>query len=133
MNNIRIYIVVEGQTEQTFVRDILAPYMAHKGIYLSAALIGKPGHKGGNISFDRARIDIGNFLRQRKDIYISTMFDYSRIDNEWPGIDEVQRRIQNGITIKAGEKAEILEMETHARIANEFPGYDSENRFISLY
>lgn len=67
MNNIRIYIVVEGQTEQNFVRDIPAPYMAHKGIYLNTALIGKPGHKGGNISFDRARTDIGNFLRDSSD------------------------------------------------------------------
>lgn len=131
MNNIQIYIIVEGQTEQTFVRDILAPHMAHKGIYLSAALIGKPGHKGGNISFDRAKTDIGNFLRQRQDIYISTMFDYYRIDNEWPGRDEIQRQIQNGNTIKASEKAEILEMATHVQIVSEFPGYDSENRFIS--
>jgi len=127
MNNIQIYIIVEGQTEQTFVRDILAPHMAHKGIYLSAALIGKPGHKGGNISFDRAKTDIGNFLRQRQDIYISTMFDFYRIDNEWPGRDEIQRQIQNGNTIKASEKAEILEMATHVQIVSEFPGYDSEN------
>lgn len=46
MNNVEIYIVVEGQTEQTFVRHILAPDMAGKGFFLHAALIGKPGHKG---------------------------------------------------------------------------------------
>ena len=69
MSSVDIYIVVEGQTERTFVRDVLAPYMAVKGIYLYPALIGKPGHKGGNIHFDRAKNDIGNFLRQRKDTY----------------------------------------------------------------
>ena len=47
MNNIEIYIIVEGQTEQTFVRDILAPYMGSKGFYLHSVLIGTPGHKGG--------------------------------------------------------------------------------------
>ncbi|MEA2085388.1 MAG: hypothetical protein U9O82_14345 [Thermodesulfobacteriota bacterium] len=55
MSSVEIYIVVEGPTEQTFVRDVLAPQMAHKGIYLHTALIGKPGHKGGNIQFDRAK------------------------------------------------------------------------------
>ena len=45
------------QTEQTFVRDVLAPHMAHKGIYLHPALIGKPGHKGGDIRFDRRKSD----------------------------------------------------------------------------
>lgn len=37
MNSVDIYIVVEGQTEQTFVRDVLAPQMAHKGIYMHPA------------------------------------------------------------------------------------------------
>lgn len=63
MNSVNIYIVVEGQTEQTFVRDVLAPQIAYKGIYLHPALIGKPGHKGGDIRFDRAKIDICNFLK----------------------------------------------------------------------
>ena len=57
MSKVDIYIVVEGQTEQTFVRDVLAPHMAHKGIYLHPALIGKPGHKGGDIRFDRRKSD----------------------------------------------------------------------------
>jgi len=37
MSSVQIYIVVEGQTEQTFVRDVLAPQLAHKGIYLYSA------------------------------------------------------------------------------------------------
>lgn len=44
MSKVEIYIVVEGQTEQTFVREILAPYMGQSGIYLHPSLIGKPGH-----------------------------------------------------------------------------------------
>ncbi len=36
MSSIEVYIVVEGKTEQTFVRDVLTPYMAPQGIYLSA-------------------------------------------------------------------------------------------------
>lgn len=130
MNSVDIYIVVEGQTEQTFVRDVLAPHMAHKEIYLHAALIGKPGHKGGDIRFNRAKEDIGNFLKQRKDIYISTMFDYFRIDSKWPGRAEVLRQIRNGATFSAIQKAEILETATHNEIVKTFSGCDSEKRFI---
>ncbi|MCI4625922.1 MAG: DUF4276 family protein [Candidatus Magnetoovum sp. WYHC-5] len=36
MSSTNVYIVVEGHTEQTFVRDIIAPIMAEKGIYLHA-------------------------------------------------------------------------------------------------
>ena len=130
MNSVDIYIVVEGQTEQTFVRDVLAPQMAHKGIYLHPALIGKPGHKGGDIRFDRAKNDIGNFLRQRNDTYISTMFDYFRIDSKWPGRAEVRQQIRNGATLTAIHKAKILETATRNEIVRSFPGCGSENRFI---
>ena len=130
MNSVAINVVVEGQTEQTFVRDVLAPHIAHKGIYLYPALIGKPGHKGGNVRFDRAKIDIGNFLNQRNNTYISTMFDYFRIDSKWPGKIEVQQQIQNGTTLTAIDKADILEGATRNEIVKIFSGCNAENRFI---
>jgi hypothetical protein len=107
MDSIEIFIIVEGQTEQTFVRDVLAPQIATKGIYLYSALIGKSGHKGGNIRFDRVKKDIGHFLRQRNDTYISTMFDYFRIDSKWPGRVEVDQKIRNGATLTASHKPTI--------------------------
>lgn len=130
MSSVEIYIVVEGQTEQTFVRDVLAPQMAHKGIYLHSALIGKPGHKGGDIHFDRAKNDIGNFLKQRNETYISTMFDYFRIDSKWPGRAEVRRQIQNGSLLTVIQKAEILEAATSDEIEKVFACYNAESRFI---
>jgi len=130
MNSVVINIIVEGQTEQTFVRDVLAPQIAHKGIYLNASLIGTPGHKGGNVRFDRAKIDICNFLNQRNDTYISTMFDYFRIDSKWPGKEEIQRQTQNGTTLTAIDKANILETATHNEIMKFIPRNDSKNRFV---
>jgi hypothetical protein len=130
MNSIEITIIVEGQTEQTFVRDVLAPQMANKGIYLYPALIGKSGHKGGNIRFDRVKNDIALFLRQRNDTYISTMFDYFRIDSKWPGKMEVDQKIRNGATLTASHKAELLEAATHEDIVKTFSEFHSEKRFI---
>ena len=130
MNSVDIYIVVEGATEQTFVRDVLAPHMAQERIYLNPVLIGKPGHKGGDVRFVMAKNDIGNFLKQRSDTYISTMFDYFRIDSNWPGREEARQQILNGTTLTASHKAEILETATRNEIVKSFPGYDPESRFI---
>lgn len=130
MSSVEICIVVEGQTEQTFVRDVLAPQMAHKGIYLHPALIGKPGHKGGDIHFDRAKNEIGNFIKQRNETYVSTMFDYFRIDSKWPGRAEVRRQIRNGASLTAIQKAEILEAATSNNIMKLFASYNAESRFI---
>ena len=130
MNSVDIYIVVEGPTEQTFVRDVLAPQMASMGICLHPALIGKPGHKGGGVRFVRAKNDIGNFLRQRRATCISTMFDYFRIDSNWPGRAEVHEQILNGANLTAIHKAEILETATLNEIVKSFSEYDPEKRFV---
>lgn len=130
MNNVEIYIVTEGQTERTFVRDILAPYTAKKGIYLYATLIGKPGHKGGDIRFERAKTDVGNLLKQRQNIYVSTMFDYFRLDSGWPGMSDIRTSIQNGTLLKSKDKAKIIEEAANKRILNDFSGCDAKKRFI---
>ncbi|GAB6147370.1 DUF4276 family protein [Desulfocicer niacini] len=130
MNSIDIYIVVEGPTERTFVRDVLAPELANKNIFLQASVIGKPGHKGGDIRFGRAAKDIGNFLKLRKDIYVSTMFDFFRIDPDWPGKKKIQGKIKGGRTLPAIRKAEILEGETYNGIVEQFSQYNAETRFI---
>ena len=130
MNSIDVYVVVEGPTEQTFVRDVLAPKMAPMGIYLHPALIGKPGHKGGDVRFARAKNDIGNFLRQRTDTYISTMFDYFRLDAEWPGKAEVRQLMLSGTGLTASDKAEILETETLNEIVKSFAECDPSKRFV---
>lgn len=130
MNNLSIYIIVEGKTEQTFVRYVLAPTLANKKIFLHPVLIGKPGQKGGNVSFERAKRDIGLLLKQRRNTYISTMFDFSQIDPKWPGREEIQKKTNKGTILTAAEKASILEKETHNEAVNLFSKYDAASRFI---
>lgn len=124
MNSVEVYIIVEGQTEQTFVREVLAPEMSCKGIYLHPTLIGKPGHKGGDIRFERAKEDIGKFLKQRSNTYISTMFDYSRLETSWPGNVKTQG------SHTAIEKAERVEAATFVKIKELFPDHNVDRRFI---
>ncbi len=130
MSSVEVYLVVEGQTEQTFVRDVLAPAASSQGIYLYPALIGKPGHKGGDVRFDRAQSDIGHFLLQRHNTYVSTMFDYFRIAVDWPGRAEVRRRVKSGAALTAREKADILETAMQQAIVESYPLSNAKQRFI---
>jgi hypothetical protein len=130
VNSVRVYVVVEGPTERTFVRDVLAPAMSCQGVHLYPALIGGSGHKGGNIRFDRAKIDIRNFLRQQPDTYVSTMFDYFWIDADWPGRADALRRVRSGATLRAGEKATILETAMQRAIEEAYPNLDVQRRFV---
>lgn len=130
MSNLEVYIVVEGSTEHTFIRDVLAPAMAHKGLQLYAPLIGKPGQKGGDIRFERAKNDIGNFLKQRDNTYVSTMFDYFGISSDWPGRRNVTQHTETGVKLSVEQKANMLESATKEKIKELFPTINAEERFI---
>jgi hypothetical protein len=55
-----VIVLVEGQTEQRLVKQLLAPYLAKSEVYLTPIILSKPGQKGGDVKFARASKDIGN-------------------------------------------------------------------------
>ena len=130
MSSAEVVIIVEGQTEQTFVRDVLAPEMSVIGVCLHAARIGPVGHKGGNVRFDRAIVDIKGFLESRSDIYVSTMVDFFRIDSGWPGIEVVNQKRLAGVSLSADEKAQLVEAEMFDKVVKRFPELNAQKRFI---
>jgi len=121
---IEVYVVAEGQTEQTFIRDVLAPELGNKGIALHPALIGKPGKKGGNVLFSRAKEDIEKFLKQRCDTFITTMFDFFRIDKAWPGDPSGLKNMT------AHQKGIAIECATLGELEKEFPQLNVAKRVI---
>jgi hypothetical protein len=40
---VEVVIIVEGPTEQNFVKDLLAPYMFERGVIFTAIILDKPG------------------------------------------------------------------------------------------
>ena len=86
----RVHLIVEGQTELLFCRDVLAPYMGERGIILTTSLISKPGSNGGDVKFSRARRDILNHLREKSAPIVSTMVDYYGI-KEWPDLEKARK------------------------------------------
>jgi hypothetical protein len=133
MSNITVILVVEGQSEQTFIREVLAPYLSARNIFVQPALIGKPGHKGGDVRFERAFDDIQRFLKQRNDTYISTMFDFFRIDKKWPGLEVIKNKIKSGAKLTTEEKAIIIEEATFNAVIKAIPKTVKKNRFIPYF
>ncbi|MEA1962091.1 MAG: DUF4276 family protein [Bacillota bacterium] len=83
-------VVVEGQTEETFVRDVLAPYWGAKGIFAVARCVEtgrKHGrvYKGGGRNYEKIRRDVLNWISQRPDAYCTTMFDLYGLPHNFPG------------------------------------------------
>lgn len=82
---IRIHVICEGHTEEMFVNELLVPHMISRGISIIPAKIGKPGHKGGNVNYQRLLTDLKNRLLGDKSCHCTTLIDYYALPNEFPG------------------------------------------------
>lgn len=87
---VRVNVVVEGQTEETFVRDLLAPDLSSCGVYLVARRVetGRRGpriHRGGLSTFAKAEKDVRQWLKQDGSARVTTMFDLYRLPSDFPG------------------------------------------------
>ncbi len=83
-----IVAIVEGQTEQTFVRDHLAAHLGGRGISIWAVLPGKSRKHGGVRKWEAARGDILRTLKEGR--YVTTMFDFYAMPDDWPGRAEAK-------------------------------------------
>ncbi len=78
-----IVAIVEGETEQTFVRDQIAAHLACLGIAIWPVLPGRRRRHGGVKKWEVAKQDIIRTLRERR--FCTTMFDYYAMPSDWPG------------------------------------------------
>ncbi len=102
-----LVIIVEGETEQTFVRDQLAAYLALRNTVTWAVLPGRHRNHGGVRKWEGARQDILRTLKEGR--YCSTMFDYYAMPTDWPGRSDAGSRPWN-------ERARFVEEQVHADI-----------------
>jgi len=106
---VRVHVLVEGQTEETFVNRVLRSHFWPLGIQLCPRQLGKPGHPPGIVEYPRARGDILATLRQETNSLCTTMFDYYAMPHSWPGRKEaggrpetIERAILDDISAEMG-------------------------------
>lgn len=83
-----VIILTEGQCEETFIRDVVAPAFHYSDIFIESRCIPtSKTSKGGAVTFDRFMLHARNTLRQRQDTYVSTMLDLYGLDTDFPDFD----------------------------------------------
>ncbi len=120
---IRVHVVCEGQTEEMFVSQVLAEGFEAQGIYLVPAFIGKPGHKGGNVRFERVLTDVQKRLLGDRKAWCTRFFDFYGLPEEFPGKVEA-----NGLD-DVDSKADCLQQAMADSLCNKI-GADAMRRFI---
>ncbi|XAK45953.1 DUF4276 family protein [Campylobacter coli] len=81
---VRCYVICEGQSEEKFINETLGSYFHNANIYLTPLTIPtSKGHKGGALAYDRVVNFIVKKLKQDPQAFITTMFDYYGLDDEF--------------------------------------------------
>jgi hypothetical protein len=96
----RVRVLVEGQTERAFIRDILKPYFDSCQIYLHAVML-RP--RGGIPQYAEAKDAIVRSLKEDTAWICTTMVDFYGMPTDWPGRDQANR------CQSCAEKADIVE------------------------
>lgn len=86
-------ILVEGQSEERFVKDVLAPHLLPLGLHLIPTILNTkvvksgPNFKGGISHFKQFDKDIRHLLGGAgKDGIVTMMLDYYRLPKDFPGM-----------------------------------------------
>lgn len=119
----RVHIICEGQTEETFVNEVLTPHLEAFQVFPRASLVGKPGHKGGCVTTARMSYDIKLRLQNDRTAWCTTFFDFYGLDSDFVGKSEALSKYD------FDEKAQIIEMALKLHVQNEV-GENMIRRFL---
>ena len=123
----RLLVHVEGETEETFVNEVLSSYLYNLGYSeVSARLLGNArqrSRRGGIKGWDEVRKDILRHLKQDVGCFATTMVDYYGLPQTWPG-----RKAAGGIAF--AQKAKTVEDALLADIGQEMGSAFNPDRFI---
>lgn len=131
--SIRLHVIVEGETEERFVRNVLSPHLAEKGVWAAArrVLTSRDRRKGleyrGGFrrtgAYPTAKADICTWMKQdrKPEARFTTMFDLYGLPNDFPGTSEAAAETD------PYRRVEILEEAFGANIRQE---RGSDSRFV---
>jgi hypothetical protein len=119
----RLFVHVEGETEETFVTDILRPHLFGVGFHaVSAKLLGNARartRRGGIRNWTTVRDDILRHLKEDRNLFSTVMVDYYALPktgpNAWPGRDappnltssEKGKRVEDAILQDVAERLDM--------------------------
>ena len=83
----RLVVIAEGETEESFVNDILRPYFNSLGIYNSIQCFKTKHSNGGLSKYSYIKQDIIQTIYET-DVVVTTLLDFYRLPSDFPGYKE---------------------------------------------
>ncbi len=109
---VRLYFIVEGQTEEAFVKRVLAPHLARKRVWAKVRCVmtsHKHGikYRGGFRKYATPKNDVYAWITedQNPDARFTTMFDLYALPSDFPGYTRAPRTLSPYDRVKVLEDA----------------------------
>jgi hypothetical protein len=89
----KLHILVEGQTEEVVVNNVVGPYLSDNNVYVTCSILkttrpaGGPAHKGGVSSWAKILKDVRLLLGDTSITLLTTLIDYYALPADVPGMD----------------------------------------------
>lgn len=116
---IRLHVIVEGQTEERFVKDVLSHHLGYCEVSTDARCVinckkrhHSRSYKGGLLDYKRANEDITRWMREDDNIdsWFTSMFDLYALPENFPGFENARRLIDSYHRVNELEKAFARDM-----------------------
>lgn len=88
---VKVLILVEGQTEEAFIKNLLAAYLRNRGIVVVPVIVATKRlltgdkQRGGYVPYARLRVEVLRLLNDSSAARVTTMLDYYGLAPEFPG------------------------------------------------
>lgn len=120
-------MLVEGQTEETVVREVLEPYLRNRGVWVTQSILvtrrvaGGSWHHGGATWWARVAYDIRTLLRDSSLDILTTLIDYYGFPNDAPGMvdrprgspEERVRHVENALAVEFADPRFVPNLVLH--------------------
>lgn len=92
----QVVVLVEGQTEEVFAKEVLQPYLSEHNIWIEPTIINTkivknaPNFKGGSVYYGKVKRDLERILKD-KSIWTTTFFDFYRLGEDFPQSAKIKK------------------------------------------
>lgn len=109
---IRLHVIAEGQTEETFVNKVLKLHLAQFNVFADVRCVETSRsrrriYRGGLLDYGRAKRDIERWMKEDhgSDVRFTTLFDLYHLPNDFPRFEEAKRQTHPPARVEFLEQA----------------------------
>jgi hypothetical protein len=139
---IRLHILAEGQTEESFVNEILAPALAAQDVFANVHRIKTGRHRGtvfrgGLVKYEHLARDLTLWMKedQNEDSWFTAMVDFYGLPGDFPGLGGLvpTHGASDGVTgLEAALKGDIVTRLAGVPVSRRFIPYIQLHEFEAL-